>query len=294
MRTLLREPVLHFVLIAAAIFAFDASQSGRADRRPQGQRIDITRGDIDHLRQIYQLQFQRPPTRGELDGLVAGEVRERVFYQEALALGLDRDDVIVRRRLAQKLEFMTQGVLEAQQPTETQLIAYFARHPSRYQLAARVSFEHVYFNPDRRPLAEEEARAALAQLRRRAVEPVNVGDPSLLEPDVHDESLRDVEQRFGPDFARAVQALAEGSWQGPVRSSFGWHLVKVGSRTAARMPALAAVREEVRKDCADEMRRQSNEELFARLKARYEIAIADVEPRTSAVDRGPQSRETVQ
>jgi peptidyl-prolyl cis-trans isomerase C len=293
MKALLREPVVHFVIVAAVLFGVDALFV-RRDASVGTRRIEVTRGDVDHLRHIFQLQYRRPPMREELEGLIAGEVRERVLYREALAMGLDRDDVIVRRRLAQKLDFVSQGLLESQEPSEAQIAAYFEQHGGRYRTDVHVSFDHLYFSPERRKSAEGDARVALVSIKRSADASATAGDPFLLELEVRDEPLPEIERRFGADLARAVATLPTAAWRGPVRSSFGWHLVRVVSRVGGDMPRLEAVRDRVRKDCVDEMRRKANEEFYARLKARYEIDVAELDTEAPAAAQRSQSREAVQ
>jgi parvulin-like peptidyl-prolyl isomerase len=280
MRRVLREPLLHFLMIGGALFIAYAIFHKTQIPSPPTTRIEITKGDADQIRQAWQMQWKRLPTKEELDGLIAGEIRERILSQEAMKLGLDQDDPIVRRRLAQKLEFLLQDVATLHEPTEDDLAGYFAKNRSTYTIPARLTFSHIYFSTTKHPDAEKDAKGALLRLQQDNVEAVTAafGDPFLLDVQVQDKSLPEIEQMFGREFSLAVAALPSGDWQGPVRSTYGWHLVKVATRSEPRVPTLVEVRERVQKDLAEEQRRKTNDEAFERLKARYVIVVQDREP----------------
>jgi peptidyl-prolyl cis-trans isomerase C len=275
MKKLFREPLLHFLLIGAVLFGLHALLQPRQPEAPSARRIVISQGDIERLRLTWQMQWQRPPTAEEWQGLVEAHIREEALYREALALGLDRDDTIVRRRLAQKFEFLTQDLAAWRLPTDAELESFFEQHRERYRVATRLSFSHVYFNPDRRgPGVERDAQEALTHLRAgTAHETAELGDPFLLDHELRQKTSDEVEQMFGRTFAEAVVNVAPGSWQGPIASGYGWHLVKVDERTAARLPDLAEVQNQVQRDWADAQRRAANEEVIARIRARYEVVI---------------------
>jgi peptidyl-prolyl cis-trans isomerase C len=270
-----REPLVHFLALGAVLFALYAVFN-QADQSSL-QRIEVTAGDIQHLQTIWERQWQRPPTAAELQGLIEAHIREEVLYREALAMGLDRDDTIIRRRLAQKLEFLMQDMAALRQPTDAELATFFAAQGDRYRLPVRLSFTHVYFNAHQRgPAAEHDAREALARLRAAPVEGAasELGDPSLLESEQRRKTEDEVGQLFGRDFAAALLTLTPGDWHGPLASAYGWHLVQVQERTPARLPGLAEVQERVQQDWADEQRRQTNAELLQRLRQRYDIIVA--------------------
>lgn len=219
------------------------------------------------------MQWQRPPTPDELQGLIEAYIREEILCREALALGLDRDDTIIRRRLAQKFEFVTEDLAAPPEPTREELAQFLEQHLDRYEIPARVSFVHVYFSPDRRSgSAEEDARRALESLRAGADAAAH-GDPFLLDLEFHDKSVAELEHQFGEDLARAIMTVELNAWQGPVLSAFGWHVVKLAERRAARLPQLTEVEERVRRDWEAAHRVRANEEMFARLRARYEVVV---------------------
>jgi peptidyl-prolyl cis-trans isomerase C len=279
MKRMLREPLLHFLLIGGALFALHATLNRVRPPSVSSARIEITKGDADQLRQAWQMQWKRPPTTDELDGLIAGEIRERILSKEAMKLGLDQDDPIVRRRLAQKLEFLLQDVGTLREPTEDELATYFVNHRTDYTVPARVTFSHIFFSAAKRASAQQDARSILKGLREGNGEGAATahGDPFLLDVEIQDRPLPEIEQTFGREFSAAIASLATGEWQGPVRSTYGWHVVKVATRKEARVPMLAEVREKVQKDFAEEQRRKTNDEVFERLKSRYVIVVQDRE-----------------
>jgi peptidyl-prolyl cis-trans isomerase C len=277
MKKLFREPLLHFLLIGAVLFGLHALLQPRQPEAPSARRIVISQGDIERLRLTWQMQWQRPPTAEEWQGLVEAHIREEVLYREALALGLDRNDTIVRRRLAQKFEFLTQDLAASRPPTDAELASFFEQHRERYRVATRLSFSHVYFNPDRRgPAVERDVQEALARLLAgTAHEAAELGDPFLLDHELWRRTTGEVEQMFGRAFAEAVVNVVPGTWQGPIASGYGWHLVRVDERAAARLPDLAEVQNQVQRDWADAQRRMANEEVFARVRSRYEVVIQE-------------------
>ena len=225
----------------------------------------VGKGRIEALAQTFARTWQRPPTSAELDGLVADWVRDEVFYREAVALGLDRDDTVVRRRMRQKLEFLVEDA-DAAAPTDAELAAHLAAHAGEFRRDDQLTFTQIFLDPNRRGAAlPADAAALLSALRERpeSVDLETAGDGLLLEPRYVDASQTDVARHFGPAFADALRAQPAGTWFGPVASGYGWHLVRIDARTPGRAPELAEVRDAVARDW-EARRRQS------RLDARYE------------------------
>ena len=280
---LLREPLLHFLLAGALLFAVDAVL--RESGAPSDQAITITAAEIDGLRMQWAKQYQRPPGPAELQGLVDARVREEVLYREALAMGLDQDDSIVRRRMAQKLEFLIEDLALARERSEAELGAFFEARRESYREPARVSFSLVYFSPDRRGgAAEAAASLVLADLRPDALPAVaaDQGDRFMMGESYHEQRPQDIEAVFGPEFAQALLKIEPGGWSGPIASAYGWHLVRIEARSDSRLPTLDEVADRVRDDWSREQRRQANEAVFERLAARYELTIEDGAPSQSA------------
>jgi len=273
MKKLLREPLLHFLLLGAGLFVVHGwlAESGTYAT----DSIVINRGQLEHLAAGFARIHQRPPTRYELDGLINGTIREEIFYREALAQGLDRDDVIVRRRLMQKLEFMVQDIDPVAEPTEPQLREYLQRHPDKFLIEPSYSFRQVYLNPQRHgDDLQAAASGLLAQLQRLDPDEASTrGDSLLLEHRFDSIDADGVRGLFGPGFATALETLPAGIWNGPVASGYGVHLVLLERRDAGRQAPLREVSEQVAREWKYEQQQAANARFYADLRRRYDITI---------------------
>jgi hypothetical protein len=271
----LREPLLHFLLIGAAIFGF---YSLGADRgvRATSDLIVVSSGDVERLSGRWEKRWQRPPTPNEVRDLIAEHIREEVLYREALALGLDRDDSVIRRLLRQKFEFLTQDLAVARDPDGAELSAFYETNRKRYRTSPRFSFNQVFFNTDRRGGAgEDEARLVLASLRAGAGA-AGLGDGYMLDDTYSDATMHEITALFGADFAEALAQLDLGVWSGPIASGYGLHLVRLDSMEAGKVAPLDQIEERVRNDWAYEQRKQANEAIYQKLRARYEVVVKEV------------------
>jgi hypothetical protein len=280
MRRWLHEPLLHFLVLGALIFAGYELVKPRSQPPLTSRRIVITSGETDQLRQVFERQWRRPPTPDELQDLIDDRIREEVLYREAVAMGLDRDDVVIRRRLAQKFQFLTEDLTGAHVPTDVELEQYLASHRERYTAPARLTFSQLYFSQARRGTqTQSDAARALASLRAGRTPPYELrGDPSLIQSEFVDMTPEEIGRAMGQDFGAAIARVSGDIWQGPLRSSYGWHLVKVERRVDAAAPSLATVRDAVRRDWEEEQRRHLNEDLYRRLRERYEVVIRPSAP----------------
>jgi hypothetical protein len=282
---LLREPLVHFLLIGGALYAAYAV-TGPTTTSESPTTITVTAGEIEWLETTWLTRWNRPPTADEREGLVQQYVRETVLYREALAMGLDRDDVIIRRRLAQKLEFLFQDLADMREPTTEQLQAFFAEHTELYQEPEILTFAHVFVDPDRREgdtLVDAEAILAELQALSDPTEGASShGDPFMLQAYYPERSESEVGKLFGHEFARSIFELDPGRWHGPVLSGYGVHLVFVHGREQFPLPNFESVRERVAQDWQDNAREAFNEEYTRKLIERYEIVIED-EPAGQAV-----------
>jgi PPIC-type PPIASE domain len=280
LRTVLREPLLHFVAIGAALFLWFEWGGGAAG--PGATRIAITAGQIDHLAASYAKAWQRPPSDAELKGLIDDWVREEIAVREAVAAGLDRDDTIIRRRLRQKFEFLAEDAAQDAAPTDEELQAWLDAHADAFWVEPRVAFSQIFLSRERRGAsAEADAGAMLARLNAASA-PVSVdalGDATMLPQEVELALERDVDRLFGPGFAKRIEALAPGAWAGPVTSSYGLHLVRVRERVEGSLPALAAVRPLVEREVLAERRKRQLDDVYVQLLAKYRVV---VEPRPAA------------
>ena len=276
LKGLAREPLLHFLVLGALLFALDAWWRPAATAAAH-TRIVVTEARILNLAATFTRTWQRPPTREELAGLVEAHVREEVMVREALALGLDRDDTIVRRRLQQKIEFVSEEAAALAPPTDEQLQAYLSANPERFQRPARATFSQVYLDPARRKGAlEADAARLLERLNgaRAPREPAQVGDRLLLlEPRYVDLPQQELAGRFGPEFAEALLKQPPGRWVGPLASGYGAHLVRVEGLQGGGMATLAEVRPLVVREWSNARREALARDFYARLRAKYAITV---------------------
>jgi len=270
---LLREPLLHFLLFGAALFLLYDGVGGEEGQRDR--KIVVTAAEQERLAMSWARQWQRPPTVDELRGLIEGYLREEVLYREAVAMGLDEGDTIIRRRLAQKMEFLSEDLAMAVEPAEEELRSFLEAEPERFRVPARTTFSHVYVSRDRRgDTATRDAEQILEALRDGA-DPETTGDTFMLQSRYAARSAAEIAQLFGTAFAARVVQLEPGPWQGPVTSGYGLHLVRVEERIEERMPELSEVRAAVRNELLARRRRQANQALVAGLRERYEIVIEE-------------------
>ena len=268
----LRDPLVAFVLLGIGVFALDGWLAGSETARPV---IEITPDQVDRLRARWLAQWGREPTEPELQTLVDEAIDEEILYREAQRLGLDRDDAIVRRRLAQKLTFILEDAGDTGPPSETEMEEYYARHADRYRRPGRTTFDHVFLSGDSRADPAGDAAALLNALRAGddAGGWTRLGDPFMLASTYPDRSEQEVAGLFGRDFADAVSELPVGGWNGPVESTYGAHLVRVNGRTASRAPALEEMRDRVVADLREERRRERSLAAYQELREYYEVRL---------------------
>lgn len=273
----MRDPFLHFLGIGLALLAVYYVVSPPQPRAP-GSRIELTRDDLRQIDLTWMAKWQRHPTQAEMQGLIESKVREEILYREALALGLDQDDTIIKRRLAQKLEFLTEDISAIRDPTPHELEAWFARNSAQFAAPGRVTFRHVYFSPDKRGAhAAEDARSSLATLSGKSAssgDGTQLGDRFFDRNYYPDRTPDQVAGLFGTRFSQSLFKLRPGAWQGPVESGLGWHLVWIDELTPGRVPTFAETDpEQVKAAWIDEQRAESQREAFAAMKAKYQVVL---------------------
>lgn len=272
----MREPLVQFLAIGAVLAGLHAlapSAPGAPAQVDTLETITVTEGRIEQLEQLFHRTWQRPPTQQELDGLVDAFVREEVLYRAGRALGLGEDDTVVRRRIAQKMEFLMEPAPGELAPTDEALERHLAAFPERFERPARVGFAQVYLDAARRGASLPADVAAVRSALGEGTDPAELGDRTLLPTAVGTEPLPNVARTFGEAFANVLLEAPQGEWTGPVVSSFGVHLVRVDEREPARVPALAEVREAVLADWQTLRSREVGEERFEEMKARFRIVV---------------------
>jgi len=281
---LFKEPLLHFLLIGAALFLlFDwkgnpAALSG-GQALPEA-KIVVTRDAINQVVDQFRKTWQRPPTKTEASALIEDLVRSEIYYREAIAVGLDRDDTVMKRRLRQKMEFILEDITAGLEPTDAELTTYIKKYPDRYLVDPQFSFRQVYVNADKRGInAEADARRILAQLAAGA-DPDTSGDLFLLEPAIRLSPLWDISKQYGEQFGQSLLRLKPGKWEGPVRSGYGLHLVFVDKRVGGRLPALKEVREAVQRDWLVERQKELKDAAYTKIRGRYAVTVEGLKPET--------------
>jgi hypothetical protein len=285
MKRAVREPLLHFLLLGAALFAVFSFL--RDDGAASQDQIVVSAGKIEHMAALFARTWQRPATREELDGLLNDFIREEAAYREGLALGLDRDDTVIRRRIRQKIDFIAQDLAIQVEPTDAELSDYLAAHPDKFRTEPRLSFRQVYVNPEqRRDGLDADVRDLMMTLNADAtINASGLGDRIQLEPGYADVSPRDIANLFGTQFAAAIVDLEPGTWQGPIPSGYGVHLVIVDERRDGRVPTLDAVRDAVRREWENARRQEMIKQFYRKLLEKYEIIIERPKAGTQEGDR---------
>lgn len=281
MRSLHREPLVHFLALGMCLFGLYAIVNP-GDAAETDTRIVVRESDLAWLSQGFAGQWNRQPTASEMEGLVEEFVREEVYYREALALGLETDDTIIRRRLVQKMEFLSEDLALAVEPTEEALREFFDEHSDNYRIPPRLTFTHIYFSPDQRgATADPDARRVLGELQAMSVpspRAADLGDPFMLQYAYDRLIPDDIWRLFGRGFSEALASLEAGVWHGPLESGYGLHLVRIDDRVEDVLPPFEEVRELVQRDFDSDRRLQMNADFYAALRVRYEIEIEMQDP----------------
>jgi hypothetical protein len=274
----LREPLLHFLLIGAAIYLLYGAFAETAPEETD-KTIVVSSAEVEWMQTSWQKRWNRPPTTGELEGLIQQYIRETVLYREALTMGLNKHDQVIRRRLAQKLEFLAKDLVALTPPTDEELVAYFDAHQDRYQEPALYTFTQVFFDPDKRSdttLEDAEAIKVTLMARGDAIEDAGaLGDDFMLQSYYPEKDPIEIQKLFGSGFAESLMDLAPGQWHGPVLSGYGTHLVYVSSIHEPPPPVFAEVREQVVQEWTSERSEELNEQFYANLRDSYTIVIEE-------------------
>jgi len=272
-RQAVREPLVHFLAVGAGLFVLNGFIHG-PDAAQKGDDIVISEGRVAQIAQSFVLLTGRPPTREEILALVEDFVSEEMGYREAVAMGLDADDTIVRRRMRQKIEFLIEDSVATDAPTQADLQSWLDMHPERFRLPERRALQQVLISSDKRGAsADADAEAALRALRAGG-DPVSLGDRSMLPDAIPLTTQEGVMALYGESFAAAVFSETAGEqWFGPVASPFGRHLVKLIDREAGRDVPLGEVAERVQADLIKSRRDEARDAFHARMRERYAIRI---------------------
>jgi PPIC-type PPIASE domain len=263
MKSWLKEPLLHFLVVGGLLFAAYALLNRGEVGTPQ--TIRITAAEINWIKETWTRQWQRPPTEDEMRGLAAGHLRETLLAREAKDVGLGENDTVIRRRLAQKMEFLVQDTARIKEPGDEELRKFHSINADRYRSPARASFQQIFFK------TEAAAQKGLTQLANRR--PEELGDPSMLERTHVDTEMQAVSSQFGDRFSRQIFSLEAGKWHGPVPSSYGYHLVKIDAFAATGPQAFETVRQQVLIDWQRDQQARAEARFLAALQKKYNVVI---------------------
>ena len=281
MKKLIKDPLLHFLVIGALLFFSFEIFSKPADNSEQ--EIIVTQGEIDSLRANFKRTWQRPPTEKELDGLIENRVRDEIALREAKAMGLDRGDATIRRRMRMKLELLLEDIAGLDSPTEAELENYLRENGETFFIEPQFSFKQVYFSLDKQTAKNEMSRtlAALTEAGD-AADPAEYGGLPMLPGEVPLSYASVIKRQFGESFVAGLQKAETGRWFGPIESGYGLHLVFVREQISGRFPKLSEVRKEVEREWTSQQRKKVREDAYRKLRKRYSVMIEAQQTPTGA------------
>ena len=270
-----REPLIHFFILGLAVFGLHAA----LDRKPEAAvndpyLVEVSSADIEWMRTIFNKQMGREPTVQDLRGQVNQLIREQILSREAVAMGIDEGDMVVRRRLAQKMEFLFKDLSAMTEPTEDDLRKYFYENRQKYETSSLVTFTQVYFSIDSRGV--DGAKQAAQALIKEDADPYSVptlGDASILSPGCTQCSVTEIKNRFGTDFAEAVKNLEPGTWNGPVKSAYGFHAVYIHERQDAKLPNFRDIFDRIKNDWMSVNREENTRRVYGDIRSRYRVLL---------------------
>jgi peptidyl-prolyl cis-trans isomerase C len=287
----LREPLVHFLLIGLVLFAAYGYMNRGRDRAESSKQIVLTLDDLRQIDMYFVSQWHRQPTPREFQAMVEDKIREEVLYREALAMGLDKDDTIVKRRMAQKMQFLAEDVAPAQEPTTAELKAWYEKNTDKFASPSRISFRHLYFSPDQRgQRAHDEAVKALAKIAGQPEDSklaASLADQFMFQDYYGDRTPEQLAKEFGPQFAEAVSKLKSGSWQGPIESGYGWHLVFVDSVIPYRIPTFEEIEQDVKAAWLGEQKQKAWDKAYKEMRAKYTVLLPAPPAKQSASATAP-------
>lgn len=279
LKVILKEPLVHFLLIGAGLFLIYSFSNGPAD--DNAKHIVVSSGQVDQMVSRFTQTWMRPPLDEEYDGLIENYVRDEIFYREAVAMGLDRNDPTIKQRLRMKLEFLLEDLSSVSEVSDQELTEFLKDHPDKFMEEPRVSFRQVYLDPQKH---RDPVAAAEALLRRlqNGTDPLQAGDTTLLDDELQLAARSHIARIFGESFAEQISSLKPGGWTGPFASQFGVHLVKVTQHEEARLPELAEIRDQVERDYLVLRRQEMQDDTYKRLRADYQVVIEAPDPADGA------------
>jgi hypothetical protein len=281
-RRFLSEPLLHFVVVGIVLFGAYRLVSPELDQGANSHKIDLTKDDARQLAVTWLAQGRPPPTPDQLQSLMDQKVTEEILFREAVSLGLDRGDEIIKRRLAQKMDFLAADLAAMDEPNNAQLKEWYSKNSDRFALAPHLSFRHLYFSFDKHGEGSRQAAVAAISLisgkPADSPEVASIADPFMFRNYYGDATPEQMAKEFGPGFAKALFDLKPGSWQGPVQSGYGWHLIWIDSVEAGRVPAFEEVAPAVKTAWLDERYAEVKSNALKEMRSRYVVTMPSIGP----------------
>jgi hypothetical protein len=277
-KSILKEPLFHFFVLGVFVYVLYGLFAS-FENEPAENTIVVTKGEIDWMKDTWTKRWNRPPTYAELEGLIDQHIEESIFYQEALKMGLDQNDVIIRRRLAQKLKFLQEDLLKPGEPSEEELKDYFIENISIYSSDEVITLTQIFYDPDKRGSITlqdaENDKSRLTEMDIDDIDPKIFGDYFMLQNYYPGRSQQDIAKLFGSEFARNVMSLEPDKWHGPVLSGYGTHLVYVTDRIEPVESKFEDVRDLVLEDWRVDQQEKMNQLFAEGVIARYTVIIED-------------------
>jgi peptidyl-prolyl cis-trans isomerase C len=289
---LLREPLVHFVIVGVLLFGAYQVANDDPEASVDSRLIEVTPDDVRQLAVSWLAQGRSLPTSDQLRSLVDQKVTEEILFREALVLGLDRDDQIIKRRLAQKMDFLAADLAAMQEPTRAELAEWFSKNSDRFVLPPHANFRHLYFSPDKRGdgarAAAEDALDQIAGKSPDSTEVASIADPFMFKSYYGDATPEQLAKEFGPQFAETLFTREPRAWHGPVQSGYGWHLLWIESVEPGRVPAFEEVEPSVKSAWLDNRYREVKQAALDEMRSRYDVVVPSLDDMDLQGLAGPQ------
>ncbi|WP_340109980.1 peptidylprolyl isomerase [Pikeienuella sp. HZG-20] len=281
LRRLLAEPLFHFCAVGVIVFGAYWLLQEEPEDAAYGEKIEISADDVRQIAVAWLAQGRPPLTEAQLRSVIDQKIADEILFREGLALGLDRNDEIIRRRVVQKMDFLAADIAALQEPDRAELLEWFSQNEDRFALPPRASFRQLYFSPDKLGAsARDVAAAALDTIAGKPIASPEVEaltDSFVLRPYYSDAAPDRILKEFGPVFAAEVFKLAPGGWRGPVQSGYGWHLVWIESIAAGRVPAFEEVEADIRSAWIDARYQEIKRAALEEMRSRYTVNVVPLE-----------------
>jgi peptidyl-prolyl cis-trans isomerase C len=277
MKRILKEPLVYFFVLGFVVFGLHSFLNNENQLRDEDPfTVAVTSSDIEWIRSSFEVRMKRQPTQQELQGRINRYIRDEILFREASAMGLDERDLVIQRRLVQKLTFVFEDLAESVEPTDDELKKYLQENQEKYRIPEMITFTQVYFNPDKRKDVTKEAENVLARLKSEQSAPeeaASLGDMIMIDTSYKERSPDEIARALGKGFSDDLFSAGEMGWQGPIASTFGLHLVYIEKRSASKMPEFENIREDVKNDFMYDRKKQVIDTAYNAAKSRYTILV---------------------